>query len=64
MTMEVGCADLGLNCSHRMQGATADELVAELRAHAADAHDVPALNETLVDYAVSRASGSPQEGVR
>lgn len=58
MNMEVGCADLGLHCRHRMRADTPEELVQALRQHAADAHDVPELNDTMVDYAVSRATTS------
>lgn len=64
MSMEVGCADLGLHCRHRMQADSQDELVKVLREHAAKAHDVPELNDTLVDYAVSRARGTDQAGGR
>lgn len=55
MTLEVGCADLGLACSHRMTAHGEKELADELRRHAADRHDVPQLNDTLLDYAISRA---------
>lgn len=55
MTLEVGCADLGLACNHRMTAHGEQELAEELRRHAADRHDVPQLNDTLVDYAISRA---------
>lgn len=64
MSMEVGCADLGLHCRHRMQADSQDELVQALREHAAKAHGVPELNDTLVDYAVSRARGADQHGGR
>lgn len=60
MSMEVGCADLGLHCRHRMQADSQEQLVEALREHAATAHDVPALNDTLVDYAISRARGTDE----
>lgn len=53
--MELRCADLGLRCSTKMTGGSEEELVGKLRQHAADDHDVPVLNATLVDYAVTRA---------
>lgn len=62
MSVEVGCADLGLHCSHRMRAETPEELVQVLREHAAQVHDVPELNDTLVDYAVSRARDTDQTG--
>lgn len=55
MKLEVGCADLGLACSHTMTADGEYELAEEVRRHAADRHDVPQLNETLLDYAISRA---------
>lgn len=55
MSVEVGCEDLGLACSHRMSGHSEEELADELRRHAADRHDVPQLNDTLLAYALSRA---------
>lgn len=55
MSLELRCAELGLACSHQMSGGSEEELTDELRRHAADRHDVPQLNDTLVDYAISRA---------
>lgn len=55
MSVELRCEDLGLACSHRMSGHSEADLAKELRRHAADRHDVPQLNDTLVDYALSRA---------
>lgn len=62
MSMDLGCADLGLHCRHRMQADSPEELVRALREHAAEAHDVPELNDTLVDYAVSRARVTAEAG--
>jgi predicted small metal-binding protein len=53
--MEVRCADLGLQCSGSVSADTEQELAQALQQHAADRHDVPALNATLTDYALSRA---------
>ena len=53
--MELRCADLGLQCSTNVTADTEGELVDKLAQHAADDHDVPALNQTLIDYAVSQA---------
>lgn len=60
MSLEVGCGELGLACSHRISGDSEEELTSELRRHAADRHDVPQLNETLVAYALSRARGGSE----
>lgn len=55
MPFEVACADLGLVCNDRISAASEEELAEQVRRHAADRHDVPQLNDTLVDYALSRA---------
>lgn len=55
VTLDVSCADLGLACSHEMTARDEQELADEVRRHAADHHDVRRLNDTLLDYAISRA---------
>jgi predicted small metal-binding protein len=53
--VELRCADLGLSCSGKVTGDTEEELERGLERHAAEKHDVPQLNATLVDYAMTRA---------
>jgi predicted small metal-binding protein len=45
---------VGVVCKKSVTAATEDELVAKIAAHAADAHGVPALTETLVEYAKTK----------
>jgi predicted small metal-binding protein len=54
MTVEFRCADVGIACSNVAKADTADELVAKVGAHAKDKHGVE-LNQTLIDYAVTKA---------
>lgn len=58
MTVEFRCADVGVQCKNVARAETADELVAAVAAHAKAKHGVE-LNQTLIDYAVTkvRASG-------
>lgn len=51
MTLEFRCRDVGVVCSGKVSAATEDELVAKIAKHAADSHDIPELDATLVDYA-------------
>lgn len=53
MTLKFSCADVGVVCNKSVTADTADELVSKIAAHAAEAHDVPELSETLVEYAKS-----------
>lgn len=53
MSLEFRCADVGVVCRARVSADTAEDLIDKVAAHAADAHDVPELSQTLVDYAVS-----------
>ena len=53
MTVEFRCEDVGIACRNVARADTADELVAAIAAHARDKHGVE-LNETLVDYAVTK----------
>lgn len=53
MSLKFSCADVGVVCKKSVSADTADELVAKIAVHAADAHGVPELSETLVEYAKS-----------
>ena len=53
MPLEFRCADVGVVCKGKVRADTADELVAKVAAHAADAHGVPELSQTLIEYAKS-----------
>ncbi len=54
MALEFRCADVGVACKNVAKADTADELVAAVAAHAKAKHDVE-LNQTLIDYAVTKA---------
>lgn len=53
MSLEFRCADVGVVCRGKVTAETADDLIQKVAAHAADAHDVPELSQTLIDYAVT-----------
>ena len=53
MTVEFRCADVGVACKNVAKAETADELVAKVAAHAKAKHGVE-LNQTLIDYAVTK----------
>jgi predicted small metal-binding protein len=53
MALEFRCADVGVACKNVAIAETADELVAAVAAHAKAKHGVE-LNQTLVDYAVTK----------
>lgn len=53
MSLEFRCADVGVVCRGKVRADTAEELVAKVAEHAADAHDVPQLSQTLIEYAKS-----------
>ncbi len=53
MSLEFRCADVGVACKNVAKADTADELVAAVAAHAKAKHDVE-LNQTLIDYAVTK----------
>lgn len=59
MSLEFRCADVGVVCRGKVTAETAEDLIQKVAAHAADAHDVPELSQTLIDYAVTtvRARG-------
>lgn len=53
MTVEFRCADVGLECDTAVSAQSEEELVAKVADHARDQHGVE-LNETLVDYALTK----------
>ncbi len=53
MAVEFCCADVGVACKNVAKADTAEELVAAVAAHAKDKHGVE-LNQTLIDYAVTK----------
>lgn len=53
MSLEFRCADVGVVCGGKVTAETAEDLIQKVAAHAADAHDVPELSQTLIDYAVT-----------
>lgn len=57
MTVEFRCADVGVQCKNVARAETAEELVAAVAAHAKREHGVE-LNQTLIDYAVTKVSTS------
>jgi len=53
MALQFRCEDVGVACSNVATAETADELVAAVAEHAKAKHGVE-LNQTLVDYAVTK----------
>lgn len=53
MSLEFRCADVGVACKNVAKADTAEELVAAVAVHAREKHGVE-LNDTLVDYAVTK----------
>ncbi len=53
MALEFRCLDVGVACKNVAKAETAEELVAAVAAHAKAKHDVE-LNQTLIDYAVTK----------
>ena len=53
MAVEFRCSDVGVACRHVTRAETAEALVAAVAEHAEARHGVT-LNDTLVDYAVTR----------
>jgi len=53
MAVEFRCADVGVSCKNVATAKTPDELIAAVAAHAKAEHGVQ-LNQTLIDYAVSK----------
>ena len=57
MAIEFRCQDVGVACGNVAKADNADELVAKVAAHAKAKHGV-ALNQTLIEYAVTKARPS------
>ncbi|MDQ6650430.1 MAG: DUF1059 domain-containing protein [Actinomycetota bacterium] len=53
MALEFRCQDVGVACTNVAKAETAEELVAAVAAHAKAKHGVE-LNQTLIDYAVTK----------
>lgn len=53
MALEFRCEDVGVVCRAVTRAASKEELLAKVADHAKRAHGVD-LNETLVDYAVTK----------
>ncbi|MDQ3708861.1 MAG: DUF1059 domain-containing protein [Actinomycetota bacterium] len=61
MAVQFRCEDVGVACKAVTDGASTDDLLAKVAAHARDAHGVE-LNQTLIDYALTTVrdtSGGP-----
>jgi predicted small metal-binding protein len=53
MALQFRCQDVGVACRNVAKADTAEELVAAVAAHAKAKHGVE-LNQTLIDYAVTK----------
>ena len=53
MAVEFCCQDVGVACKNVARADTAEQLVAAVAAHAKAKHGVE-LNQTLIDYAVTK----------
>lgn len=53
MAVEFHCADVGVACGKVTRAENAEDLVVAVAAHAQSKHGVE-LNETLIDYAVTK----------
>ncbi len=53
MTLQFRCEDVGVACKNVAQAETSEELVAAVAEHAKSKHGVE-LNQTLIDYAVTK----------
>jgi predicted small metal-binding protein len=58
--LELRCADLGMACRGKVEGRTKEELLAGVADHASKRHGVKQLNQTLVNYALTKVKGSPE----
>lgn len=58
--LKVQCADLGIPCRGTVKARTQDELLQKVAEHAAGKHGVPELNQTLVNYTLSKVEGTPE----
>jgi predicted small metal-binding protein len=53
MSLEFRCRDVGVVCKAKVTGETPEQLLTKIAEHADNAHGVPELSETLVDYALT-----------
>ncbi len=53
MAVQFHCADVGVACKNVARAETAEDLVAAVAKHAKAKHGVE-LNQTLIDYAVTK----------
>lgn len=53
MSLEFRCRDVGVVCKEKVTAETSEELLTKIAEHADNAHGVPKLTETLVDYALT-----------
>lgn len=53
MALEFRCEDVGVACGARTTATDKDELLAKVAGHAQKVHGVE-LNETLIDYALTK----------
>lgn len=58
MALQFRCEDVGVNCRAVTRADTKEDLVSKVAAHAKAAHGVE-LNQTLVDYAVTKVTEVP-----
>ncbi len=47
MAKEMRCADVGMDCDFVARAETTDELMEQVAAHAAEAHDIAEVSEEL-----------------
>jgi len=57
MALEFRCQDVGVACGNVAKAETAEELIAAVAVHARTKHGVE-LNQTLIDYAVTKVRPS------
>ncbi len=66
MGLEFRCKNVGVECSAKVTADTEEELLAKIADHAGEAHGIPHLTQTLVNYAKSTVtttgSASSPEG--
>lgn len=61
MALQFRCADAGVACSKVTTADSKDELLAKVSEHARTKHGVE-LNDTLIDYALTRVTSSGDGG--
>ena len=61
MSVQFRCRDVGVVCKAVTRADTAEELVAKVADHAKKVHGVE-LNQTLIDYAVTKVTTTGARG--